>query len=447
MDLPSAMGRQASFLHSLLRPCYLERPFLGAAVDRYLRFLQLHKEHPGLTLVPMMDIDLMWHTHMGVATSYHSDCQALFGRILSQNDDLPPSDLEEGFATTKMLYEQRFPDAGVYNPPPTQLISPNVRHPLESYLGTALLQLYQHPKRRTPVMLLAQEAVAAFSAKFANIGKAALHPTTKDETADDMILPESKTHQKQDGRDEDSSGAGASKPQPAGEVKLHVRPASADSSFQQDSKHQKILTARISVADDPYQPPSPKLTLPTSALTALKRVAGGALAATDVGAMPIIKNKLTPGSLSEQGSKQPAALAKISQQHEIGAKPDVRSGGHAVYLAYKMASEAETVRRYRRGLYEDIPLIGCCFGDTVDKSMPLSQKEHTLVINNLYQSTLERFPMFLGLPLSMDDNYWREGFQIRPRPAFCGVTAALGHNRLRRYPPKSVPLSLNASSI
>lgn len=35
LNIPSAMLRQASFLHSLLRPCYLERPFLEVAVSRY----------------------------------------------------------------------------------------------------------------------------------------------------------------------------------------------------------------------------------------------------------------------------------------------------------------------------------------------------------------------------------------------------------------------------
>ena len=34
VDLPACMARQSTFLHSLLRPCYLERPFLEAAVDR-----------------------------------------------------------------------------------------------------------------------------------------------------------------------------------------------------------------------------------------------------------------------------------------------------------------------------------------------------------------------------------------------------------------------------
>ena len=35
VDLPACMARQSTFLHSLLRPCYLERPFLEAAVDRW----------------------------------------------------------------------------------------------------------------------------------------------------------------------------------------------------------------------------------------------------------------------------------------------------------------------------------------------------------------------------------------------------------------------------
>jgi hypothetical protein len=34
-DLVAALGRQRHFLHSLLRPCYLERPFLEYAARRW----------------------------------------------------------------------------------------------------------------------------------------------------------------------------------------------------------------------------------------------------------------------------------------------------------------------------------------------------------------------------------------------------------------------------
>jgi hypothetical protein len=67
--LVAALGRQASFLAHLMRACYLEQGFLRQAAGRYVRFLALAKrrtqagEAPGL-LVPMYDIDLMWHTHM-----------------------------------------------------------------------------------------------------------------------------------------------------------------------------------------------------------------------------------------------------------------------------------------------------------------------------------------------------------------------------------------------
>ena len=92
---------------------------------RYRRFLELHKSHPGKTLVPMMDIDLMWHAHMGDSKAYARDTIASFGRLLSHNDDLDPTVLGESFGATKALYEQRFPSAGLYNPPPTQVRPPH----------------------------------------------------------------------------------------------------------------------------------------------------------------------------------------------------------------------------------------------------------------------------------------------------------------------------------
>ena len=120
-DLVSAMARQSTFLHSLLRPCYLERPFLEAAVIRYKRFLLLHKEHPGMVLVPMMDIDLIWHAHMGSGGDvYQRDTKEAFnGKVFSHDDHAAPSVLGKAFEATKVLYEQRFGE--IYNPPPTMV--------------------------------------------------------------------------------------------------------------------------------------------------------------------------------------------------------------------------------------------------------------------------------------------------------------------------------------
>ena len=39
----------------------------------------MNKEHKGKFFVPMYDIDLVWHTHQHMATSYKTDTEAYFG--------------------------------------------------------------------------------------------------------------------------------------------------------------------------------------------------------------------------------------------------------------------------------------------------------------------------------------------------------------------------------
>ena len=43
---------------------------------------QLAKAHPGQTLVPTLDVDLIWHVHMLSPLDYREDCHALLGREL-----------------------------------------------------------------------------------------------------------------------------------------------------------------------------------------------------------------------------------------------------------------------------------------------------------------------------------------------------------------------------
>jgi Glycine-rich domain-containing protein-like len=57
--------------------------YLSRAFDRYTLFLALHKHTaPGDLLVPMNDINIMWHAHVSCSYEYKTDCQALLGYVL-----------------------------------------------------------------------------------------------------------------------------------------------------------------------------------------------------------------------------------------------------------------------------------------------------------------------------------------------------------------------------
>ncbi|GLI69358.1 hypothetical protein VaNZ11_013946 [Volvox africanus] len=75
----ASMGRFTRMLRSWLRPQYLDELFLERAVERYVRFLQLHRDHPEATLIPTADIALMWHTHLGLSREYAEVCKEMFG--------------------------------------------------------------------------------------------------------------------------------------------------------------------------------------------------------------------------------------------------------------------------------------------------------------------------------------------------------------------------------
>ena len=51
--------------------------------SRYKMFMQLKKPNPATFLVPMYDIDLVWHTHQLLASEYLNACEKYFGEQFS----------------------------------------------------------------------------------------------------------------------------------------------------------------------------------------------------------------------------------------------------------------------------------------------------------------------------------------------------------------------------
>lgn len=60
--------------------------YLGRAYDRYLLFLALHKRvNSDQLLVPMNDINIIWHSHLSCSHEYKVDCQMLLGYTLKHD--------------------------------------------------------------------------------------------------------------------------------------------------------------------------------------------------------------------------------------------------------------------------------------------------------------------------------------------------------------------------
>eukprot|EP00526_Cylindrotheca_closterium_P006660 CAMPEP_0113624450 /NCGR_PEP_ID=MMETSP0017_2-20120614/12599_1 /TAXON_ID=2856 /ORGANISM="Cylindrotheca closterium" /LENGTH=742 /DNA_ID=CAMNT_0000534471 /DNA_START=37 /DNA_END=2262 /DNA_ORIENTATION=+ /assembly_acc=CAM_ASM_000147 len=121
-DLLAAAKRQSTFLYQVQPMCY-DISKVCAALEQYKLFLQIVPHHSKeqakarkksrYALVPTMDIDLMWHTHMAGATpeQYRKDCLAWCeGRTLNHDDSLDdrhaggPNDV--GFRKTADLWHR-----------------------------------------------------------------------------------------------------------------------------------------------------------------------------------------------------------------------------------------------------------------------------------------------------------------------------------------------------
>ncbi|GLC51859.1 hypothetical protein PLESTB_000556200 [Pleodorina starrii] len=127
------MSRFSQLLRSWLRPHFLDITFLNRAQERYVRFLELHADHPGLTLVPTADIALVWHTHLGLSGDYAAACGEIFGRqvepwrpeYLHMGD---PAQLAAAYGETARLYMQKYGEP--YDDPDTAWLSDAVPYPL-----------------------------------------------------------------------------------------------------------------------------------------------------------------------------------------------------------------------------------------------------------------------------------------------------------------------------
>lgn len=105
-QLADAVASQASFVGRILAlgPTIINDAWIDRAVARYGQFLQLARAHPNVTLVPTLDVDLIWHVHMLSPLDYQDDCHALLGRLLAHDDALPDTTLAAAFEATKSLW-------------------------------------------------------------------------------------------------------------------------------------------------------------------------------------------------------------------------------------------------------------------------------------------------------------------------------------------------------
>lgn len=110
--LVEAVQRQASFVNKMENQLWISSPAvqgtLCRAIDRYSKFIKLFKLYPKTMLVPMLDIDLVWHTHQCSPSRYDEGMLKMAGRLIDHDDKIGDALLGYGFTKTSNLFRIHF---------------------------------------------------------------------------------------------------------------------------------------------------------------------------------------------------------------------------------------------------------------------------------------------------------------------------------------------------
>ncbi|CAF0838521.1 unnamed protein product [Rotaria sordida] len=118
--LAHAVERQAEFYYNVSFGHYKDPYFLDEAINRYKKFIYLKRLNPQLFVVPMYDIDIIWHTHQLFPEIYRRDMMANLQHVLHHDDTTsdrsPNSKLSTSDHDTRHkwfeLYGDRLPKNG-----------------------------------------------------------------------------------------------------------------------------------------------------------------------------------------------------------------------------------------------------------------------------------------------------------------------------------------------
>ncbi|ESU10063.1 hypothetical protein FGSG_03198 [Fusarium graminearum PH-1] len=110
-QLRDAVIRQASFVDKMNSYMWIRSPAIEGTirrgVSRYVNFCKLIKMSK-TTVVPTLDIDLVWHTHQCTAKYYGQAMKVLAGKFVNHDDTIEKPQLGDGFAETRALYRVHF---------------------------------------------------------------------------------------------------------------------------------------------------------------------------------------------------------------------------------------------------------------------------------------------------------------------------------------------------
>ena len=91
---------------------WCKRKIVRQMIMRYYRFMQLKASFcDNILIIPTLDIEIGWQTHLLRPEKYRTDCVHLFSRIIDHSlflDEIGQFLKEQAFLDTCQLYQQRF---------------------------------------------------------------------------------------------------------------------------------------------------------------------------------------------------------------------------------------------------------------------------------------------------------------------------------------------------
>ena len=114
MDLVGAVIRQGVFVEKMHKIDWLHSPSLRATMERfhvkYERFFEIMERNPGETVVPTLDVDLLWHTHQLAPQSYYAYASQKTQTFVDHDDKIEENKLSTSFEWTTKKYQTYFDD-------------------------------------------------------------------------------------------------------------------------------------------------------------------------------------------------------------------------------------------------------------------------------------------------------------------------------------------------
>ncbi|CAF5111783.1 unnamed protein product, partial [Rotaria sp. Silwood1] len=108
VDLDKTAHKLISLLEktSKFRNQWRKSVILQQMIRRYYRFMILKSLYPKIYLVPTIDIEIVWQTHLLRPGIYRDDCHQLFNKIIDHS--LLLNQIQQSFFHTSYLYEKHF---------------------------------------------------------------------------------------------------------------------------------------------------------------------------------------------------------------------------------------------------------------------------------------------------------------------------------------------------